>query len=145
MNVRPLNYTWDEFYDRVIDLTSYSFSWRAMARRFRANRGGIPRWMNVVRGVSSEGFGRLRNFRRLRRQLEDDPEMRAFFAGESQRVPSYYSDTVLRELGPLRKWLPAGALHHDPQAYLKGQRDNAAPPAASVTMARSRAGLADAG
>ena len=30
MNVRPVNYSWVEFYDRLVDLTSYSFSWRAI-------------------------------------------------------------------------------------------------------------------
>jgi hypothetical protein len=25
MNVAPLNYSWTEFYDRVIDLTAYAF------------------------------------------------------------------------------------------------------------------------
>ena len=28
MNVRPENYAWKEFYDHVIDLTKYSFSWQ---------------------------------------------------------------------------------------------------------------------
>src|SRR5205823_588106 len=31
MNVRPRNYSWSRFYDRVIDLTRYSFTWRAIA------------------------------------------------------------------------------------------------------------------
>ena len=31
MNVRPKNYSWPEFYDRLVDLTRYSFSWRAIA------------------------------------------------------------------------------------------------------------------
>ena len=42
MNVRPKNYSWADFYDRVIDLTRYSFSWRAIVRRFRANGGHDP-------------------------------------------------------------------------------------------------------
>ena len=35
MNVRPKNYSWRDFYDHVIDLTGYSFSWRAIFRRLR--------------------------------------------------------------------------------------------------------------
>jgi hypothetical protein len=27
-------------------------------------------------------------------------------------------------LGPLWEWLPAGALHHDPYAYLKSERND---------------------
>ena len=33
MNVRPKNYDWPEFYDRLVDLTTYSFSGRAIMRR----------------------------------------------------------------------------------------------------------------
>src|SRR5205814_6261094 len=56
-------------YDRVIDLTAYSFSWRALWRRFRASGGVVPRWMHLLRSVSSEGFGRLRYYREVRRQI----------------------------------------------------------------------------
>src|SRR5207248_2643765 len=47
MNVRPRHYPWREFYDRLIDLTGYSFSWRALAARARATRGVGPRAMNL--------------------------------------------------------------------------------------------------
>ncbi|MEP6688226.1 MAG: radical SAM protein, partial [Gemmatimonadales bacterium] len=53
MNVRPKNYNWAEFYDGLIDVTSYSFSWRAIARRIPATPTAIPKWMNVVRAMSS--------------------------------------------------------------------------------------------
>ena len=32
-----------------------------------ANRGALPRLMNVVRAISSEGFGRMRYYREIRR------------------------------------------------------------------------------
>jgi len=137
MNVRPLHYTWPEFYDRVIDLTAYTFSRRTMVRRFRANRGAIPRWMNVVRAVSSEGSGRLRRFRRLRRQLDTDAELRAFLNRESDRLPAGYAETVRRDLGSLWAWLPAGALAHDPHAYLKASRLGPSAVPASVAAAMS--------
>jgi len=59
MNVRPKNYSWAEFYDGLIDVTRYSFSWKAIARRVPATSTAIPKWMNVVRAVSSEGWGRI--------------------------------------------------------------------------------------
>jgi hypothetical protein len=34
-------------------------------------------------------------------------------------VPRYYVDQVKDDLGPLWKWLPRGAMIHDPNAYLK--------------------------
>ena len=48
MNVRPKNYSWPEFYDHVIELTRYTFSWRAIYERFRAMKATIPRWMNLL-------------------------------------------------------------------------------------------------
>jgi hypothetical protein len=31
-------------------------------------------------------------------------------------------DLVRKDLGPLWRWLPQGALYHDPNAYLKSER-----------------------
>jgi hypothetical protein len=119
MNVRPANYEWPEFYDNLIDLTEYSFSWPSIARRFRANREAIPSWMNVVRSISSEGFGRNRYHREIRRRLVRDPEFRPFFDGTSTRVPRFYLRRLERELGPLWQWLPAGGAQHDARAWLQ--------------------------
>jgi len=121
MNVRPLNYTWPEFYDRVIDLTTYSFSVPATWRRFQANAkaGAIPRWMNVVRSVSAEGWGRMRYHAGIRRKFDRDPQFLSFFNQETETLPKFYEKRVLQELGFVRKWLPEGALLHDPNAYLK--------------------------
>ena len=121
MNVRPKHYSWREFYDHVIDLTRYSFSWRALLNRFRANRGVAPRWMNLLRSVSTEGFGRLRYYQEVRRRLDRDPEFGPYFAQESARLPRFYADIVRKDLGPLWDWLPDGALRHDPNAYLRAQ------------------------
>jgi hypothetical protein len=122
MNVRPLHYEWPEFYDRLVDLSRYSFSWRAIRRRLAANRGAIPRWMNVVRAVSSEGFGRIRYHTRIRELLDSDLTVRAFMDGRTTAIPRFYTDRIRGELGPLWEQLPAGALNHDPQAYLQAER-----------------------
>jgi len=119
MNVRPLHYEWREFYDGVVGLTAYSFSWKAIARRFAANRLSIPRWMNVVRAISSEGFGRLRYHTEVRRRLDADPTMLPFLEGETDQVPSFYIERLLSELGPLAQHVPPGGMEHDPLAYLK--------------------------
>ena len=115
MNVKPLHYTWPDFYDRVIDLTRYSFSWRTIARRVRSTGGVRPRFMNLVRSVSSEGPGRLRYYTSIRRRLDTDPELRAFFDGETRRVPSFYVDRIRQSLGSLWSWLPAGGIEHEPE------------------------------
>jgi hypothetical protein len=121
MNVRPLNYEWRAFYDRVIDLTAYAFSRRMIGRRFAANRELIPRAMNVVRAVSSEGAGRHRYYRAVRGLLDTDASVRRFFDGESAALPAFYAERVRRDLGPFWGHLPAGALMHDPNAYLAAE------------------------
>jgi len=118
MNIKPLHYEWPDFYRRVADLTRHSFSTRAIARRFRATRGVLPRVMNFVRAVSTEGFGRLKYYEQMAARLERDAGLRAYFEGRSKALPRFYSDWIRRDLGPLWDWLPAGALEHDPNAYL---------------------------
>ncbi len=119
MNVRPKNYEWGEFYDYVIDLSKYSFSWRSIARRARANRRGFTTWMNIVRAISSEGFGRINYYTELRRRLDTDRSLRRFFEGETDVIPDFYLSRIKEDLGPLWEFLPPEALHHDPNAYLK--------------------------
>ncbi len=119
MNVRPKHYDWRTFYDHVIDLTRYTFSWRAIARRFAATRETIPKWMNVVRAVSSEGFGRIRHYTTVRRLLDTDHSVRAYFEGETTTLPRFFVDRIRRDLGPLWEFLPEGALAHNQLAYLE--------------------------
>ncbi len=118
MNVKPINYEWGDFYDRVIDLTRYTFSPRRIARRARASQRGFATWMNVVRAVSSEGYGRIRYYTELRRRLREDRPLRAFYERETDVIPEFFVNRVRSELGPLWEHLPAGALDHEPNAYL---------------------------
>jgi hypothetical protein len=134
MNVRPKNYSWPEFYDHLVDVTRYSFSWRAIARRIPATATAIPKWMNVVRAVSSEGFGRIRYHQTIRRLLNTDHSVREFLEGETERIPDFYTERIRRELGPAYQFLPAGALSHDPNAYLKATTE----PALGATVQLSR-------
>jgi hypothetical protein len=121
MNVRPRNYSWPGFYGHVIDLVGHTFSWPSIARRFGANRGVIPRWMNTVRAVSSEGFGRLRYYTEVRRRLDEDRGFRRYFEQETTELPGFFRERIRRDLGPLWEWLPSGALEHNPSAYLESQ------------------------
>ncbi len=119
MNVKPLHYEWTEFYRHVADVTRHSFSWRAIARRLPATGGFLPRIMNIVRAVSTEGWGRQRYHTMIGRRLERDPAFRAYFDGETRVLPKFYVDVVKKDLGPLWDWLPPGAMEHDPNAYLR--------------------------
>jgi hypothetical protein len=119
MNVKPKNYSWPDFYEHVIGLVKYTYSWRAIANRCRANKTMVPRWMNVVRAVSSEGFGRIKYHTEVRRRLDSDRQFRRYFERETSQLPQFYVDLARKDLGPLWDWLPAGAMDHDPNAYLK--------------------------
>ena len=136
MNVKPKNYSWPDFYDQVIALTRYTFSPRAILNRFRATRTTIPRWMNVIRAVSSEGLGRLNYFREVRRRLDTDPHLRRYFEQETADLPPFYVHQVRQDLGPFWEWLPAGALDHDPNAYLRSEQKQP-PETAEPVPARS--------
>ena len=118
MNIKPLHYPWPEFYDRLIDLTKYSFSPRMILRRFAANGETIPKWLNVVRGFSSEGTGRIKYFTEIRRRLVSDRPFRRFFEQETTEIPQFLVQRMRKDLGAFWDWLPEGALSHDPNAYL---------------------------
>lgn len=136
MNVRPRNYPWPEFYDRLIDLTKYSFSPRMILRRFVANGEMIPRWLNVVRALSSRGSGRIKYLTEIRRRLNTDRPFRRFFEQETTETPQFFVQQIRKDLGMFWDWLPDGALHHDPDAYLLSQQNtypSCSVPRASVT------------
>lgn len=116
-NVLPKNYSLPELYDHVIDLRRHSFSWRAIARRLRANRGTTVGGLNLVRAMSSEGFGRIRYDVAVRQLLGSDTSARGFFEGENRILPHFFREQVRRDLGFLWSWLPAGALSHDENAF----------------------------
>jgi hypothetical protein len=121
MNVKPMNYEWVDFYDKVIDLTEYSFSPRAIWRRWKNNKNTTARWMNVMRAISSEGYGRIKFYRQVRENLVHDRAFRSYFEGETDELPDFYTNIIKRDLGPWYQWLPEGAIHHNPNAYLDKQ------------------------
>jgi hypothetical protein len=124
MNIGPKNYSWTGFYERVIDLTRYSFSKRSIYRRAGATSTVIPKWLNVIRAISSEGYGRINYYTEILRRLNEDSQFSPFFERQTSQIPQFYIDRVKQELGSLWEWLPEGALHHDPNAYLKSTLRN---------------------
>ncbi|MEW6510729.1 MAG: radical SAM protein [Bacteroidota bacterium] len=119
MNLRPKHYAWPDFYQHVIDLTGYTFSLRAILRRMVATRAFVPRWLNVVRAISSEGYGRIRYHRQILHLLQSDTAFRGFFEQETDTVPRFYIDRIRKDLGPIWASLPEGAFEHDQNAYLR--------------------------
>jgi hypothetical protein len=122
MNVRPKHYGWVEFYDHLIDVVGHTFSSRAIYRRFASATQRETRWLNLIRGISQEGRGRLRHHRRVRDLLASNRPFRDYFEGESTTLPEFYLDLIKRSLGSWYERLPPGALWHDHLAYLKRER-----------------------
>lgn len=118
MNLKPRNYEWVDFYDRVIDLTEYSFSPKAIYRRMKATPDMTSRWMNVMRAISNEGYGRIRFYKSVRDLLKKDSAFLAYFEGAKVELPAFYRNIIERDLGRWMQWLPKTALDHDQNAYL---------------------------
>lgn len=119
MNVKPMNYSWTEFYSHIIDLGEHTFSWKAIGKRLVATKAFIPRWMNVVRAISEEGFGRVAYNKQILKQLNSDSKFKAYFEQETTELPEFFLNNMKSEVGPLWEWLPEGAIYHDQNAYLK--------------------------
>jgi hypothetical protein len=119
MNVKPINYSWTEFYSHIISLGEHTFSWGAITKRMIATKAFIPRWMNVVRAISEEGFGRVAYNKEILKHLNTDKKFRNYFERETTELPQFYINQIKTDLGPLWDWLPEGAIYHDQNAYLK--------------------------
>ncbi|RMG28707.1 MAG: radical SAM protein [Bacteroidetes bacterium] len=125
MNLKPKNYEWIEFYDKVIDLTAYTFSRKAIYRRLMNTPHWTARYLNFIRAISAEGYGRIRFYKTIRKQLLRDTAFRDFFEGESEVIPEFYVNIIKRDLGALWSYLPEGAIYHNPNAYLEKQKSSA--------------------
>ena len=122
MNIKPKNYSWTEFYDNVIELLRHRISWENLFRNYKAIRGFSPRCVHVIRVLVK--FEQLKFYREIRRRLDEDPQFRSFFEGDTTEIPQFYVAQVQKSLGPFWEWLPDGALSHDPNAYLKAQENS---------------------
>ena len=119
-NIKPGNYTWFQFYECVIDLLNYSFSNRALYKRFRMIESGILKWFILSQSVSTGGYGKISFHASILNRLRTDKQFRSFFEQETTEIPVFFRERVKNDLGPqLWSWLPEGALEHDPNIYLK--------------------------
>jgi hypothetical protein len=123
MNVRPKNYSWPDFYDRVVAVNRDALSGRRIRARFLANRGVGARLINAVRAGTSN---RVEYHSKIRALLDSDSSVRRFFEGESKVLPAFYQRRLQNSLGALWEWLPECAVMHDEHAYLKSTLATAA-------------------
>lgn len=50
------------------------------------------RWLNFVRAVSTEGYGRLKYYKGIRLRLDTDEQFPPYFEHESDELPEFYAD-----------------------------------------------------
>jgi hypothetical protein len=111
LNVRLKNYSYLEFYEYMIDLVKFTFSPGMIWKRFKANKHPITRWMNLLRGISSEK-GSGGNYAEIRNRFATDRKFQAFYSGESMKPPSFYQKKIKIGLGPFYDHLPAKVLNY---------------------------------
>ncbi|MGH8218864.1 MAG: B12-binding domain-containing radical SAM protein [Steroidobacteraceae bacterium] len=116
MNVRPLHYSWPQFYRHSLALIAYAWSGSRVWRRLRANRGFATRTLNFVRATTTH---RMAYHGRVLKLLETDLKFRGYFEGDHRVLPDFYLSQIPERLGRLQDWLPAGAIDHDSLAYQK--------------------------
>lgn len=123
MNVRPVNYSWPELYDHLLDVSKFAYSKYAVLKRFNTNSGIRTRWMNVLRAVSSEGRGRIKYYTEVRKRLDNDKPFRAYMEQDSVDLPEFFESRIRKDLGTFWDWLPQGGLQHDAYAYLGSRQE----------------------
>jgi hypothetical protein len=112
LNVKLKNYSYVEFYDHLIDLVRFSFSPRMIRRRFMANNHSFPKWMNILRTISSEKGGSAKRLTEIRNRFAADREFQAFYSGESIKPPSFYLDKIREGMGGFYDSLPEKVLKY---------------------------------
>jgi hypothetical protein len=110
LNIIPKNYTWEEFYLNFLDLLKYSFSARAMYRRFNANHMLTSKWITLILSLTIGGKGKIRYLSSLIDNLSTDQDFRSFVRKETDKVPVFLIEKVKKDLGLLWQWLPVESL-----------------------------------
>lgn len=113
LNIIPRNYTWEGLYIHFIDILKYSFSYKAMYRRFNAVRMVAPKWIVLFLSMTEDGRYRIKRLSSMMNRLRNDQDFMLFVKKESNRVPTFMIDSVKKDLSQLWHWLPDKSLSYD--------------------------------
>lgn len=119
LHIIPKNYTWEELYNHYIDLMKYSFSNRAIYRRFKANHMAASRWMSLLLSLSIGGQGKIRKLSAMINYLKENEDFRSFVTRTTDRAPDFMIQKVKKDLGIMWDWLPNKSLSYDFKLYSK--------------------------
>ncbi|MBS3770955.1 MAG: radical SAM protein, partial [Bacteroidales bacterium] len=121
LNVIPENYTWEAFNMHMIDLLKYSFSPRAIYRRFTAIHYNTSRWITLFMSLTVGGTGKIRFLSDMVKHIRKDQDFQAFLNKESPQVPQFMREKVKKDLGPLWYWLPDKSLSYNPNVLSRAK------------------------
>ncbi len=113
MNIIPKHYTWEELYIHFIDLLRYSFSGKAIRRRFNANRMVAPKWITLLLSLTIGGSEKIRLLSNMLNDLHRETDFYQFINKQTSRVPEFMVENVKKDLGPLWHWLPDKSLSYN--------------------------------
>ena len=119
LNVLPMNYSWEEFYTHFVDLLRYSFSARAMYKRFKNNPMTTAKWITLFMSFSVGGSGKINQVATTLKKLRRQPDFRSFMEKETDQIPVSMIDQVKKDLGPMWEWLPDKTLSQKPNMLLQ--------------------------
>ena len=118
-NIIPKHYSWEVLYTHFIDLLKYSFSAKAMYRRFNANSMAVPKWLTLLLSLTIGGIGKARFLSNMMHMHNSDQDFQRFVRKETNQVPAILIDRIKKELGPWWQWLPDKSLWYDPNVLSK--------------------------
>jgi hypothetical protein len=110
------------FYRGLSDLSERIFGPQATLRRVASSSHWLPRVLHVFRAFGTEEKRRIRWYRELAGWLETDRAMRAFFEGETTKLPEQLRSLAAARIGPFYELLPKGELDLVPDALEPGAR-----------------------
>ena len=113
LNIIPKHYTWEELNINFVDLLRYSFSAKAMYRRFNANHMIAPKWITLLLSLTIGGSSKIERLSAMLRNLNRNPDFQSFVKKETSSVPVFMVEAVKKDLGPLWYWLPNKSLTYD--------------------------------
>lgn len=113
LNIKPKNYTWEEFYVYFIDLMEYTFSNKALYRRFNAINKSASTLILLFLSVFEERRERIKYLSSLVQKIHKYPDFDSFINMASPEIPAFMTEIVKRDLGPLWQWLPDKSFSYD--------------------------------
>ena len=111
-NIIPKNYSWEQLFNQYIDLLKYSFSTKAIIRRFNASKMQKSKWLTLLLSLTIGGRGKIKYLESFLHRLKVDPAFRSFVRKETNTIPGFLIEKVKKDLGALWPWCPVESLSY---------------------------------